>query len=211
MEGHTEKYQDIKKAVRDIQLTLMENPEMIELNPERRFNRKYRILMPNRKLIRSLIEEGAILTGSRALKCYSVKGISLLDRKMEDWDFMIDRKTAFKIASKHNIEMTLSDNFISVKNQRRWAHPAYSDSYRIGIVDVNMIITEDLPDFREKDGIRFTNPTYIISEKIKLVESNPIMAGNPSIDRSEKSRQEKELWKHISDLERIIVNFYGNI
>lgn len=201
-----ERYNDIRKAIRDIQLTILDDPKNIKLDPTKRFNRRFRILMPNRKLIRTLIKEGAILTGSRALKCYSINNKPFLDRKMSDWDFMTDRKTAFKIAAKHNLDLKLSDTVISIKNQRWWAGGGYTESYQVGPVNVNIIITDDLPNFQEKDGIRFTSPTYILSEKIKLIESNP--AFNNSNPRM---KDHSELHKHIKDLEKVIVNFYGNI
>lgn len=200
------KFNDIKKNIRDIQISLIDETCKIDLIPERRYNRKYRILMPNRKLIKSIIEIGGVLTGSRALKCYSINGVSMLDRKMADWDFMLDRKSAFKIASDHNIRIGISDNYISVNKERWWVYPAYTESYQYCPVNVHIIISDDIPKYKEKNGIKFTTPSYIISEKIKLIETNDYYNG-----KCVTSSLEKDLKKQISDLERIIVNFYGNI
>lgn len=207
---YLEQYNQIKKHIRDINLDIIQDRYKITLHPEDRYNKKIRFRMPNRKIVRYLTEIGAVLTGSRALKCYRFDGIRILDRKMEDWDFLITPEMAMKVASEFRIEWDLVSPIISVKGHRYTVHPAYSSPYRSGVVDVHMIVTEDFPTVREKNGIRFSDPAYIINEKMKIVENSPHFVGK--LSWVDINRETKDLFhKQISDLNRMVINFRGSV
>jgi hypothetical protein len=91
---------------------------------------------------------------------------------------------------------------ISVKNQRRYVHPSYSDSYRVGPVDVQLIIKEELPEYTEINKVRIANFGYSISQKIGLVTqlNQDITNQRPSMFNN---NSQKEYNKHISDLKEV--------
>ena len=92
---------------------------------------------------------------------------------------------------------------ISIKNQRAWRHPDYSESYRVGPVDVQMIIKEELPEFQEVNGVRFSSLTYILNEKVKLIDELYSISQNSS----SVSDKRKEIGKHLDDMTRTIIKF----
>jgi hypothetical protein len=197
-------YTEIKSFVRDLNLNLITNMPKIEINPKKRYCDRIRWFMPNRKLIASIIESGGVLTGSRSLRCFKVNGDYILDRRTKDWDFIVTQDIAFKICSQYDINIIPGiDKVISVKNQRAWRHPDYSESYRVGPVDVQMIIKEELPEYQEVSGIRFSSLSYVLNEKVKLIDELYSLATNSNSISEEK----KQLGKHLDDMTRVIIKF----
>lgn len=80
-----------------------------------------------------------------------------------------------------------------------WRHPDYDEAYRVGIVDVQMMVVDELPDFIEKGGIKITPIAYSLSKKIELTNKLRHATGS-----SETTRQFK---KHLGDLKDIIIKF----
>lgn len=189
---------DIKSFVRDLNLNIITDNQKIEIDTSKRYNDRVRWLMPNRSLISYIIECGGVLTGSRALRCFKVNDKYLLDRRTKDWDFIITQDMAFKICERFDINIIPNvDKVISVKKQRRYVYPAYSDSYRVGPVDVQMIIKEELPEYTEISAIRISSLSYILNEKVQLIDE---LYKNSSTDR-------EEITKHLEDMTRLIIRF----
>jgi hypothetical protein len=191
---------DIKSFVRDLNLNLITSNQNIEIDITKRYNDKIRWFMPNRNLIAYIIECGGVLTGSRALRCYMVNGNQILDRRTKDWDFIITQDMAFKICERFDIDIIPNiDKVISIKNQRAWRHPTYSEAYRVGAVDVQMIIKEELPEYTEVNGIRISSLSYILNEKVKMIDGLYQGASN--------TKEREEISKHIEDMTRLIIRF----
>lgn len=191
---------NIKSHLRDINLDLLMNSQDVKIDISRRFNTKFRLFYPSKKLINYIIKQVGVLTGSRAIRCFLLDDKPLLDRKVEDWDFVITLPMAYSIINEmgYNDIPNLGET-ISIKNQRMWRHPEYDEAYRVGIVDVQMIIVEELPDFIEKNGIKITPITYALSKKIELTNKLKHATGS-----SETARQ---FQKHLKDLKDIIIKF----
>jgi hypothetical protein len=142
-----------------------------------------------------------VLTGSRAIRCYLVDGKPLLERGCKDWDFVVTLDMAFKICDKMKIsEIPKVGEVISIRNQRMWRHPDYSDSYRVGPVDVQLIVVDELPDYIENKGVRISNFGYTIYQKVKLTND---LFNNLNVGKETG----KEYSKHIDDLKEIIIKF----
>ena len=176
---------ELKAYLRDINLEiLMENPD-VKIDISKRYYNKFRLFYPSRKLIKYTTNIGGVLVGSRAIRCFTINDKPILERRVNDWDFIVTLDMAFKICDDIGIEeIPKIGGVISIKNQRRWSHPAYSDSYRVGPVDVQLIVTEELPDYTEIDGVRISNFGYSVSQKIGLVtdlhnkmQSNMVLSG----------------------------------
>ena len=199
---------EIKAYMRDINLDILMNCPDVKVDISKRYYNRFRLFYPSRKLINYVTKIGGVLTGSRAIRCFTIEGKSILERRVNDWDFIVTLDMAFKICDDMEIEeIPKIDGVISVKNQRRWAHPDYSDSYRVGPVDVQLIVKEKLPDYIEVDGVRITNFGYSVSQKIGLTtELHSKLAGRTPNYRVVDSIDE-QYSKHISDMKEMIIKF----
>ena len=197
----------IKAYMRDINLEILTNCPDVKIDISKRYYNRFRLFYPSRKLIKYVTNIGGVLTGSRAIRCFTISGKPILERKVSDWDFIVTLDMAFKICADMGIEeIPQVGGVISIKNQRRYVHPAYSDSYRIGPVDVQLIVKEELPDYTEINGVRIANFGYSISQKIGLVSDlqNDLNNSRPSIFIN---NSQKEYDKHIKDLKEIIIKY----
>jgi len=195
---------EMKSFVRDLSLNLLTNNHKIEIDSSKRYNNKIRWFMPSRKLINHIIESGGVLTGSRALRCYKINGKSILDRRTKDWDFIVTQDMAFKICDNFDIGIIPGvDKVISVSNQRYWRHPDYFEAYRVGPVDVQLIIKDELPEYETVNGVNISSLQYIVNEKMKLIDE----LGEKVINSSSISEERKELGKHLDDMTQVIIKF----
>jgi hypothetical protein len=193
---------EIKAYMRDINLEILMNYPDVKIDVSKRYYNRFRLFYPSRKLINYVTNIGGVLTGSRAIRCYTISGKPILERKVSDWDFIVTLDMAFKICADMGIDQIPQvGNVISIKNQRRWVHPTYSDTYRVGPVDVQLIIKEELPDYTETDGVRIANFGYSVSQKIGLTSELEIKMGTRTRDIDEQYH------KHISDMKEMIIKF----
>ena len=197
----------IKAYMRDINLEILTNCPDVKIDISKRYYNRFRLFYPSRKLIKYVTNIGGVLTGSRAIRCFTISGKPILERRVNDWDFIVTLDMAFKICADMEIdEIPQVGGVISIKNQRRWAHPSYQDAYRVGPVDVQLIVKEELPDYTETDGVRIANFGYSVSQKIGIVNDlqndisnqRPLMFNNNS---------QEEYNKHIKDLKEMIIKF----
>lgn len=189
--------------MRDINLDILMNCPDVKIDTSKRFYNRFRLFYPSRKIIKYVTKIGGVLTGSRAIRCYTISGKPILERKVDDWDFVVTLDMAFKICADMGIEeIPKIGEVISVKNERWWVHPSYSDSYRVGPVDVQLIVKEELPDYTEIGGVGIANFGYSISQKIGMASelSNSIFGGIPKHETEQYN-------KHISDMKEIIIKF----
>jgi hypothetical protein len=193
--------------MRDINLEILTNYPDVKIDISKRYYNRFRLFYPSRKLIKYVTNIGAVLTGSRAIRCYTISGKPILERKVSDWDFIVTLDMAFKICADMGIEQIPQvGGVITIKNQRRYVHPSYSDSYRVGPVDVQLIVKEELPDYTEIDGIRIANFGYSVSQKIGMLNDlqKDLNNSRPSIFIN---NSQKEYDKHIKDLKEMIIKF----
>lgn len=193
---------EIKSYMRDINLDILMNCPDVKIDVSKRYYNRFRIFYPSRKLIKYVTKIGGVLTGSRAIRCYTISGKPILERKVNDWDFVVTLDMAFKICDDMGIEeIPQIGNVISVKNQRMWRHPDYQDAYRVGPVDVQLIVSEELPTYTEINGVRISNFGYSVSQKIGLTTelSNQLNGRNGEI--------QEQYSKHISDMREMIIKF----
>jgi len=154
---------------------------------------KLTFLRPGYSLIKQLIKMGAIVTGSRALRCYNINGKQLFDRKPRDWDFLVTERMAMKICDEHGV--TYKDGSIMVLKQMiLFRDSCYGDT-RYFTTDIQLIVKDELPEYREVDGIRFSELSHIIDEKHKLVSPHHNSISGIILN------------KHDEDLRQIIARF----
>jgi hypothetical protein len=198
----------IKAYMRDINLEILMNSPDVKIDVSKRYYNKFRLFYPSRKLIKYVTNIGGVLTGSRAIRCYTISGKPILERRVNDWDFIVTLDMAFKICADMGIEeIPQVDGVISIKNQRRWAHPSYQDAYRVGPVDVQLIVKEELPDYTEIDGVRIANFGYSISQKIGLTTDLHNKLGGKTPNHRVSESIDEQYHKHISDMKEMIIKF----
>jgi hypothetical protein len=198
---------EIKSYLRDINLEILMNNQDVKIDISKRYYNKFRLFYPSRKLIKYVTNIGGVLTGSRAIRCYTIQGKPILERRVNDWDFIVTLDMAFKICADMGIEQIPQiGGVISIKNQRRYVHPSYSDSYRIGPVDVQLIVKDELPDYTEIEGVRIANFGYSVSQKIGILNNLQTNISNQKTSMFNNSSQ-KEYDKHIADLKEVIIKF----
>lgn len=184
---------EIKSYFRDIKMGFLMSKYDIKID-DSNLNDNFHFLKKNRKLIEYANSIGAVLTGSRALSSYKINGKSMIDRKLNDWDFIITKEMAFDICDKFNIEYNLVDKVINVDSDWISWYPGYSTvPSRLGIQDVQLIIEDDLPSYLEASKYRIANFNYIIGHKIESIEMN------------------KNKEKHKFDLNKIIVKLNSRV
>jgi hypothetical protein len=199
---------EIKSYMRDINLEILTNYPDVKIDISKRYYNRFRLFYPSRKLIKYVTNIGGVLTGSRAIRCYTISGKPILERKVSDWDFIVTLDMAFKICDDMGIdEIPQIGGVISIKNQRRYVHSAYSNSYRIGPVDVQLIVKEELPDYTEIDGIRIANFGYSVSQKIGMLSDLQRDINNNVRPSIFINNSQKEYDKHIKDLKEMIIKF----
>jgi hypothetical protein len=199
---------EIKAYIRDINLDILMNCPDVKIDISKRYNNKFRLFYPSRNLIKYTTNIGGVLVGSRAIRCFTIDGKPILERKVDDWDFIVTLDMAFKICDDMKIEeIPQIDGVISIRNQRRYVHPSYSDSYRVGPVDVQLIVKEELPDFSEIDGVRIANFGYSISQKIGMATDLHSKLGGRTPNPRVKESIDEQYHKHISDLKEMIIKF----
>lgn len=206
---------EVKLNIRDINLDMISKDVNIDIDVSKRYDKKFQIWFPNRRLIKYVTEIGGVLTGSRAIRCYTINGKQFINRKINDWDFIITKEMAYKISQDMKIPYNLVDKVISIKREKYWAHPSYEDSYRVGPVDVNLIIEDKLDNYNDINGVRISNFNYCLNKKIKLIEklktkiedlkNTYVSNNNTSIDSLMT-----EMRKHIGDLTQIIIKYNLN-
>ena len=194
--------------MRDINLEILMNSPDVKIDVSKRYYNKFRLFYPSRKLIKYVTNIGGVLTGSRAIRCYTISGKPILERRVNDWDFIVTIDMAFKICADMGIEeIPQVDGVISIKNQRRWAHPSYQDAYRVGPVDVQLIVKEELPDYTEIDGVRIANFGYSVSQKIGLTTDLHNKLGGKTPNHRVSESIDEQYHKHISDMKEMIIKF----
>lgn len=183
----------LKSYIRDINLNMITGGYNIEYDTSKSRS-KFQFLKLNWKLIKYVTNLGGVLTGSRALKCCSINDTPMLDRRPDDFDFLITKKMAFQICDHFKFSYNLTDTVISIQKQLWTSYPDYSDDIiRRGAVDVHLIIVDELPEFIEQNGTRITPFTYVINEKLKMIEDS--------------STNKYERQKHAEDLSVLTMRF----
>ena len=89
----------IKSHVRDINLGLLTKDYKVKYDISQRYG-VFQRFKKNWKLIKYVTEIGGVLTGSRALRCFTIDGNQLFRRKADDFDFLITEEMMYKIAQK---------------------------------------------------------------------------------------------------------------
>lgn len=183
----------LKSYIRDINLNMLTGGYNVEYDVSKSRS-KYQFLKLNWKLIKYVTNLGGVLTGSRALKCCSINGTEMMDRRANDFDFLITKEMAFQICDHFKFKYNLTDKVISITKERWISTENYSCvKTRYGAVDVHLIIVDELPQFIEQNGIRITPFTYVINEKMKMIEDS--------------STHKDDKQKHADDLAALTMRF----
>lgn len=181
-----------KLLIRDLKIGISTGEYKAELDLKELPSSWY-FLIKKRRIINYLFDNGAVLTGSRALKCYRINGKKLFNRRPSDWDFLITREQFIKLCEEYKIyDFNLEEN----KYYLDKSFAVFKDRWSVSIwfpCFIQLILVDELTNFIEKDNKRFSTLSNIIDNKIDLVEN-----ANDSLSSK----------KHQKDLNNILVNSY---
>lgn len=177
------------KLIRNLKLGISTGEYITDLDISS-LPKKWYYYIPKRGIIKYLFENGAVLTGSRALRCYKLNNEFVFKRNPDDWDFLITRDQFIKLCKDHNIyNFNLSDGKYLLNKSIATFTDSYGGYSTFFPCLIQLIIKDYEISFMEKDGIKINSLTDIIESKIDLLTSN-------------NGR------KHKRDLNEIILNTY---
>jgi hypothetical protein len=195
-------FENIKSYIRDIKMNLlMSNGYKITYDISKQSD-GLQFLRRNNKLIRYTKSLGGVLTGSRALRCYKINNIPILERQTKDWDFIITREMAFKICNKFKIEYNLVDTVLSIRSSFITWDSVYSGTTRIMPQDVQLIIKDELPEYTQIGKTKLADLSYILNQKINIIEEY-----NKKNNYSRLSWESHNTEKHEKDLIDVVIKF----
>lgn len=198
---------DYKKHIRDIKLDLITNRIILKTSPPK-IGGLLSFIRPGTKVIKELLKCGSILTGSRALKCYEVNNKPILDRAADDWDFIVDEKTLFKICDKYKFSQgikkdTDGDYYVSINSCAVRITHSYGRDTEVLKTNITLICKNE-PGFIETKSGKIANLPYILDEKYKL--SNSVACRYMGV---RTIRVIDPMDKHALDLKQIIARMYN--
>jgi hypothetical protein len=179
-----------KSDLRDLKLKILEDSNFFRIDTNYCFD-SFQFLRKNNKKINYLINNGAVVSGSRALNSYQYMNRRIFTRKAEDWDFIVTKNILYKFCNKFNINYQFKP-FLTIKGDLFSFDTGYGDVYRLFKNDIDIIVVDKLPSYKLYDGIKIAEISYIIEEKYKLIENN---------------NYKKD--KHLDDLAKLTVNIFS--
>ncbi len=181
----------LEQLNRDYKLNSINRSFDVSIDTSKLFPMFY-FLTKNRRILKDFIRRGFILTGSRALSCYRVNKKSILNRKPNDWDFLITKEQFLEVCRDYKVydfdpkesTYTFNKSFMVIEG-------SYSGVTNIMRFTSQLIIKDELPTYTIKNGIKIAELDSIINCKLEYV----------------KTGHNKE--KHRKDLNNIFLNCYN--
>jgi len=100
----------------------------------------------------------------------------------------------------------VNGEYILDRKTKDWDFVVTQDvAFKIGPVDVQMIIKDELPDYQMVKGIRFSSISYVLNEKVKMIDELHTLISNSNY--SSISDEKVIVGKHLDDMTRVIIKF----
>lgn len=166
---------EIKSTIRDIKMKSVLDQD---------FNKNFEIDIPKfnplykgNKYVKQLNSLGGILTGSRALSFYRINNHPIINRKPDDWDYILDKKSFLSFCSinnigdyKHKEDGGMTTNF---KTGIRTGY-SYDGDEKTYIFKhlIDIFTSDDITSYIEYRGWKIATLSEILESKLKLIERN---------------------------------------
>src|SRR5574343_1043952 len=178
--------------LRNIKLGLIQNQWDIKLDASKKCHPLY-FLRPKSTLVKQILPQGSILTGSSALKCYSINNRPILDRSPDDWDLIITEDMLIKLCDGIIPGININEKDINlIKSTLLFTGYGNDDVTYVLPTKIHLIVKDELPEYNFSKGIKVAKLEHIIETKIALYE------GKGEFYKHRNSN------KHLVDLHRII-------
>lgn len=194
---------DYRKHIRDIKLDLVTNKINLKISPPK-IGGLLSFARPGTKVVKELLKCGAVLTGSRALKCYELNDKPILGRKPDDWDFIVDEKTLFRICDKYKFSSGIQkdgdgDYYVTIDSCAVRITGSYGSDTRVLRTGITLICKDEPVSVETKNG-KIASLSCILEEKYKL--SLSYINGSRPVPPGRDAEN-----KHDHDLKQIITRF----
>jgi hypothetical protein len=121
-------------------------------------------------IIKSIFEGGGVLTGSKVLSKSHIKGKVLLNRDTidSDWDFIVTEENVYNITS----QIDFIENYKSTHDDKKGilTYRILDGEYRSDKQYIDLIVVDELPLCHDVGELRYTDPLYIINQKMNIVQ-----------------------------------------
>jgi len=158
----------LESFIRDLKINQFTGDNNIGLIPIRR-----KFFSRSQKMLDQLCDLGGIITGSFALKHYTIFDQPLLDRKINDFDVIISRDSFLKFCKEKNFKRSTYDKDRLVMNINTglyigsYGYTSKTPSYLFGKT-FDIIVKDDTSQFNQVGKYRIATIENILSEKLKL-------------------------------------------
>jgi hypothetical protein len=160
---------EVEAFIRDIKLnSILDDNLSIVKHKKTLFN----FFWKGWKVIDELYNIGGTITGSTALSMYRYKGHPIINRKPNDFDFILNKENFRRFCGLKNIsdiEIRGGNMRLSLKTGIIF-YSNYGDT-NIFNHDIDCITDDNFDRFKEYNGIKIANLDYIIEQKLKLFNS----------------------------------------
>ncbi len=116
--------------------------------------------------------------------------------------------TNFDVASLEEIKLVNSITkdaklyFMHTVKNRKSIEEAY---FNYGVRDFSFDTKDELPDYQMAKGIRFSSISYVLNEKVKMIDELHTLISNSNY--SSISDEKVIVGKHLDDMTRVIIKF----
>jgi hypothetical protein len=200
-----EKFNDIKSYLRDLKFSVLFDDTKITLDEFIDWGGFF--YKKRRKCLETLVELGAVLTGSTALSLYKINGQKIFGRYPDDLDFVLTKDNFVAFCGLYNLtDVTYTNTVVSINlNTGKYrGRDSYGGDRGHFFGSQFDIIGDDEPKNYQMSGkMRVQNLIDIINYKTQLIESYLGSGDRTLISLSNKHIN--DLWTLISKLNSQVV------
>jgi len=200
-----EKFNDIKSYLRDLKFSVLFDDSKITLDEFTDWGGFF--YKKRRKCLETLVELGAVLTGSTALSLYRINGQKIFNRDPGDLDFFLSRDKFVAFCGLYNLtNITYTNTVVSIDintGKYRGRDSYGGDRGYVFGTQFDIIGDDDPINYQMAGKVRVQNFIDIINYKVHLIEKYLSSSDRDSISNSRKHID--DLWILISKLNSQVV------
>jgi hypothetical protein len=200
-----EKFNDIKSYLRDLKFSVLFDDTKITLDEFSDWGGFF--YKKRRKCLETLVELGAVLTGSTALSLYRINGKRIFERDPDDLDFVLTKDNFVAFCGLYNLtNITYTNTVVSIDintgKYRGSDSYGYDRGYTFG-TQFDIIGDDEPRNYQMAGKVRVQSFIDIINYKVQLIEKY-LSSGDHQLVINSR-RHIDDLWVLISKLNSQVV------